>query len=156
MVETVRTHLDPDRAMKLFGVSTDLPVGSVRSHAGRRTRPLIRRLLLMACMVTTVAGCSGSVETTVFEVFGLDCRTDRFESVTNDFGAVVGLPSAADALAEFFDDEGQRFSALLPSDTDLGEMKFAYVDTDGLVQLTVQLTDEFSGYLVAGYSYCAD
>lgn len=115
----------------------------------------MRRLLVMACMVTTVAGCSGSAETTVFEVFGLDCRTDRFESVTNDFGAVVGLPTAALALAEFFEDEGQRFSALMPSDTDLGALKFGYVDTDGLVQLTVQLTDEFSGYLVAGYSYCA-
>ena len=33
---------------------------------------------------------------------------------------------------------------------------FVFVDSDGFIQLRVQLTDEYRGYLVAGYSYCSD
>jgi hypothetical protein len=81
---------------------------------------------------------------------------ERSVRVVIDYGAVTGLPTAEDALDECFEGEGNRFSGLWPGGTDLCEPSSSHVDTDGLTQLTVQLTDEFAGYLVAGYSYCTD
>jgi hypothetical protein len=128
----------------------------------------MRRLLVMACLATTIAGCAGTpgvraaseagetTTRTVSQFFGLECRTDQFESVVNDFGAVTGLATAADALTEFFESEGRRFSALEPSAAETDDLTFAFVDADGLVQLVVRLTDERAGHLVGGYSYCVD
>ncbi len=119
----------------------------------------MRLLVVMACLVITASGCaanSRATTTTVFDLFGLDCPTDRFESVVNDFGAVTGPATAQDALAEFFEVEGRRFSALEPTESAVGDLAYAFVDSDGSVELSVQLTDEYGGYLVAGYSYCVD
>ena len=119
----------------------------------------MRRLLATACAVVVASGCansSGQTTTTVFDVFGLECRTDRFESVVNDFGAVTGHPSVEETFAEFFEGEGRRFSDLDRAESTVGGLTHTFVDSDGLIQLRVQLTDEFGGYLVAGYSHCAD
>lgn len=125
-----------------------------------------RRLVVLACLATTVAGCLGSAggapeareptAATVLEPFGLECRSDRIESVVNDFGAVTGPATARDALMEFFEVEGRRFSALELRDAGADDLTFAFVDADELIQLSVRLTDEYSGYLVAGYAYCVD
>ncbi len=117
------------------------------------------RLLVMACLIATASGCAASTTSTtaVFDVFGLDCRTDSFDSVVNDYGAVTGLTSGEEALAEFFEGEGRRFSGLERLDEpEVDDLMYAFVDSDGLTQLRVQLTDEYRGYLVAGYSYCSD
>jgi hypothetical protein len=117
------------------------------------------RFLVMACLIVTASGCSASTTptTAVFDVFGLECRTDSLESVVNDYGAVTGSTSAQEALAEFFEGEGRRFSGLDRLDEpEIDDLMYAFVDSDGLIQLRVQLTDEYRGYLVAGYSYCSD
>lgn len=117
------------------------------------------RLLVVACLVITAPGCAASINattTSVVDVFGLECRTDRIESVVNDYGAVAGSDSAEEALVMFFDGEGRRFSSLERSGVAADDLSYAFVDADGLTQLIVQLTDEYDGYLVAGYSNCAD
>ena len=67
------------------------------------------RILVMACLIVTASGCAASTTSTtaVFDVFGLECRTRSFESVVNDYGAVTGLTSGEEAVAEFFEGEGQ-------------------------------------------------
>ena len=119
----------------------------------------MKKLVVLACLVITASGCavsSSPTTTTVFDIFGLECRTDRFESVVNDFGAVTGHPSVEEAFAEFFEGEGRRFSDLDRAESTVGDLTHTFVDSDRLIQLRVQLTDKFGGYLVAGYSYCAD
>jgi hypothetical protein len=113
----------------------------------------------MACLIFTASGCavsSGTTATSIFDVFGLECRTDRLESVVNDYGAVTGRTSSEEALTEYFEGEGRRFSGLDRLDEpEIDDLMYAFVDSDGLIQLRVQLTDEYRGYLVAGYSYCS-
>ena len=119
----------------------------------------MKKLVVLACLVITASGCavsSSSTTTTVFDIFGLECRTDRFESVVNDYGAVTGDPSVEEVFAEFFDGEGRRFSGLDRQDSSAGDLTYAFVDPDGSIKLRVQLTDEYGGYLVAGYSYCVE
>lgn len=118
----------------------------------------MKRFVVVACLVITASGCAdspNSTTTTVFDVFGLECRTERFESVVNDFGAVTGHPSVEETFVEFFAGEG-RFSGLDRLESAVDDLTYAFVDSDGLIQLRVQLTDEYGGYLVAGYSYCVD
>lgn len=117
------------------------------------------RLLVMACVVVTASGCAASTASTtpVFDVFGPECAGRSIESVVNDYGAVTGRTSGEAALAEFFDGEGRRFSGLDRLDeSEVDDLMYAFVDSDGLIQLRVRLTDEYRGYLVAGYSYCSD
>jgi hypothetical protein len=114
------------------------------------------RLLAAACLVVTASGCAiSSGPTTVSDLFGLECRTDLLESVVNDYGAVTGRSSVEEALAEFFESEGRRFTGLESLEPAADDLERAFVDSAGLIQLRVQLTDEYGGYLVAGYSYCA-
>ena len=69
----------------------------------------MKKLVVLACLVITASGCavsSSSTTTTVFDIFGLECRTDRLESVVNDYGAATGDPSVEEVFAEFFDGKG--------------------------------------------------
>ena len=119
----------------------------------------MKKLVVLACLVITASGCavlSSSTTTTVFDIFGLECRTDRFESVVNDYGAVTGRSSVGGVLAEFFEGEGRRFSDLGRGESAVDDLTYSFIDSDELIQLRVQLTDEYGGYLVAGYSYCVD
>lgn len=116
----------------------------------------MKRLLVVACLVLTASGCADSSDSATTSDFGLECRTDGLESVVNDYGAITGRSSVEGALAEFFESEGRRFSDLDSIESAVEDLTYAFVDSDESIRLRVQLTDEYGGYLVAGYSYCVD
>lgn len=78
------------------------------------------------------------------------------EIVTSDYGSdAVGEPSPEAALAAFFELPINDRFAELELDERNG-LEASYVDEAGLTQLVIRLTDEFGGFLVGGYSNCAD
>lgn len=121
-------------------------------------RRLVAGALVLACWL---AGCetvddASAAPTVVYEMSGLECRSELMEIVTSDYGSdTIGEPTPEAALTAFFDlPINDRFAELELAERDgLGA---SYVDEAGLTQLVIRLTDEFDGFLVASYSNCID
>jgi hypothetical protein len=67
-----------------------------------------------------------------------------------------GSPSFVEALAQFFIGPGARFSGLVLLNDLTDDTEFAYADSDGIVRLTVRVTQIPEGFVVGGWTICAD
>ncbi len=124
------------------------------------------RALVRACVLgALLGGCtvaeeamdvSSSPSPTLYRIDGLECRVDSFESGMPEYPNDAVGSSTPEAEVEAFLDSptNRRFSALVLDEEE--GLTFSFADSDGLVQLVIQVTDQFEGYLIASYSYCTE
>lgn len=114
-------------------------------------------------LVSLLIGCaadptdvSSSSTATVYQIDGLECRVDSFETGILDYPEdAVGSPSPDAEVVGFLElPVNRRFGDLSPSERT--GLRFSFEDEDGLVQLVIQLVEASRGYVVGSYSYCVD